>query len=74
MRLRWTAFLLVILALLGTAFAPPPQSQAAPPPPGPDRYTVITVDYTAYTWWMANWSHNEVVCAVVADHEGPPTP
>jgi len=74
MRPRWTAFLLLVLAFLGTAFAPPPQPQAANPPPGPDRYTVITVDYTAYTWWMANWSHNEVVCAVVADHEGPPTP
>ena len=75
MRLRWIAFLLVIVALLGTAFALPPQVKAASnPPPGPDRYTVINVDYTAYTWWLANWSRNEVVCAVAADHEGPPTP
>jgi hypothetical protein len=75
MRLRWIAFLLVIVALLGTAFALPPRAKAASnPPPGPDRYTVINVDYTAYTWWLANWSRNEVVCAVVADHEGPPTP
>ncbi|MGE5249572.1 MAG: hypothetical protein ACM3QS_05105 [Bacteroidota bacterium] len=73
---HWTGLLLsMIVVMMGTAFSPPPASSAASnPPPGPDRYTVITVDYTAYTWWVANWSHNQVVCSVVADHEGPPTP
>ena len=33
----------------------------------------ITVDYTAYTWWMATWNKNEVVCSLVVDHEGQPT-
>jgi hypothetical protein len=75
MRPRQIVFLLLLLALLGIGFAPPPQLNAASnPPPGPDRYTVIHVDYTAYTWWVANWSKNEVVCDVVADHEGTPTP
>jgi hypothetical protein len=27
-------------------------------PPGPDRITPITVDFTAYTWWMANFDDN----------------
>ncbi len=72
---RWIACLLVVITLMGTAFSPLPQlSAAANPPPGPDRFTVITVDYTAYTWWVANWSRNEVVCSVVADHKGAPTP
>lgn len=43
-------------------------------PPGPDRYTAITVPYTEYTWWMARWEDKEVVCEVVVDHEGLPTP
>ena len=42
-------------------------------PPGPDRYTSITIKYTNYEWWMANWSDNEVVCQIHADHEGVPT-
>ncbi|MBN1303888.1 MAG: hypothetical protein JXA13_05590 [Anaerolineales bacterium] len=46
-------------------------SQATPP--GPDRYTAITVEYTAYTWWMAAWHDNQVVCELVVDHEGSPT-
>ena len=72
---RWITFLLVAITLMGTAFSPLPQLSAATnPPPGPDRYTVINVDYTAYTWWVANWSKNEVVCSVVADHQGAPTP
>ncbi len=43
-------------------------------PPGPDRYTAITVPYTEYTWWLARWEDEEVVCEVVVDHEGLPTP
>jgi len=72
---RWIVFLLFIITLMGTAFSPPPQvSTAANPPPGPDRFTVIKVDYTAYTWWVVNWSKNQVVCSVIADHKGAPTP
>lgn len=74
MRSRWVIFLFVALAFLGSGFAPSPTLNAAPKtPPGPDRYTVITVDYTAYTWWVASWSENEVVCTIVVDHEDFPT-
>lgn len=75
MRRRRLDFLLVLIALLGTAFGPLPRVKAASnPPPGPDRYTVIRVDYTAYTWWVASWSENKVACSVVTDHLGLPTP
>ncbi len=42
-------------------------------PPGPHRATTITVAYTAYTWWMATWNKNQVVCSIVIDHDGQPT-
>src|SRR3972149_211713 len=75
MKQRWTKLLLLFAALMGTAFAPPRGLLAAPnPPPGPDRFTVITVEYTAYSWWMAAWKGSQVVCSIVIDHEGPPTP
>ncbi len=69
------AFALLIFSLMGSAFAPPPRRLAQDnPPPGPDRFTVITVEYTAHTWWMTTWRAGQVVCSVVVDHEGPPTP
>ena len=42
-------------------------------PPGPDRVTPITVDFTAYIWWMANFDDNRVECSLTIDHEGMPT-
>jgi hypothetical protein len=67
--------LAILLALGSLAFLPATTGQAASPktPPGPDRITQITVNYTAYTWWMATWNKNKVVCTVVVDHEGQPT-
>jgi hypothetical protein len=75
MKKRWTNHLLLLTALMGTAFAPHrslPTASGAPP--GPDRFTVITVEYTAYTWWMATWKGSQVVCSIIVDHEGPPIP
>jgi len=72
MRRCW-AVLSMLVVITGLALTPTPLSLAAPkPPPGPDRFTVITVDYTAYTWWMAEWGTNRVVCSLVVDHEGLP--
>ncbi|HEX8991280.1 MAG TPA: hypothetical protein VF784_06345 [Anaerolineales bacterium] len=42
-------------------------------PPGPDRVATITVNYTAYQWWMASWNKNIVACTLAVDHEGQPT-
>ncbi|HET9905677.1 MAG TPA: hypothetical protein VFQ23_03530, partial [Anaerolineales bacterium] len=43
-------------------------------PPGPDRFSVVVVDYTKYTWWLIRWGEKEVECKIKVDHEGLPTP
>ena len=67
------AALLLTLGSLALFPAAPGRAAEAAAPPGPDRVTPITVDYTAYTWWMATWNKNEVVCSLVVDHEGQPS-
>lgn len=66
----------LILALAGSAFASFSRGAAAPPndPPGPDRFSVTTVDYTKYTWWMLDWGKTDPECVIEIDHEGMPTP
>jgi hypothetical protein len=66
----------VIIAFSCTVFTrnPQPVSAAPNPPPGPDRYTVIVVEYTAYEWKVATWRRNEQVCTIIVDHEGVPLP
>lgn len=55
-------------------FSATPVKAAAPVvPPGPDRVAPITVNYTAYQWWMAAWNKNNVVCTLIIDHDGQPT-
>ncbi len=48
-------------------------ASASADPPGPDRVATITVNYTAYQWWMATWNKDIVVCSLTVDHEGQPT-
>ncbi|MEW6402451.1 MAG: hypothetical protein AB1649_11680 [Chloroflexota bacterium] len=60
-------------AIFGTASSRGYSAAAALQPPGPDRFTVITVEYIAYNWWMVTWKGNVVVCGIEADHEGMPT-
>ncbi|HET7144653.1 MAG TPA: hypothetical protein VFI68_11590 [Anaerolineales bacterium] len=73
---RWMPGLLsIIIAFSGTAFTRNPQPASAPnPPPGPDRYTVIAVEYTAYEWTMSTWNGQKKVCTLTTDHEGLPLP
>jgi len=73
---RWMLGLLsMMIALSGTAFTRKPQPASAPnPPPGPDRVTAITVEYTAFEWYMARWADQKKACSVIIDHEGPPLP
>jgi hypothetical protein len=42
-------------------------------PPGPDRADVVTVDYTSYKWWLADWEDSQAVCEMFIDHDGLPT-
>ncbi|MFN8412825.1 MAG: hypothetical protein U0Z26_10590 [Anaerolineales bacterium] len=73
---RWLGGLLsIIMALLSTAFTRNFSSTLANnPPPGPDRYSVITVNYTSFTWHMALWKNQKVVCTVKTEHKEPPLP
>jgi hypothetical protein len=69
----------LLLAFIGSVFAPAMRASAAPSfqgqdPPGPDRYSVTVVDYTKYIWWLAYFGEDDIECKVVVDHEGLPTP
>ena len=70
---RWV--LVLWLALSSLMFPPTTVGNAATmrDPPGPDRVATLSVNYTAYTWWMATWNKNQVVCSMVIDHDGQPT-
>ena len=67
----------LLLALAASGFASFSRGVAAPSatPPGPDRFAVVTVEYTKYFWWMLEWDGNgAVICKIEVDHEGLPTP
>ena len=66
----------LLLVLAGSAFASTSRGVAAPSntPPGPDRFSIVTVDYTKYFWWLIEWDQSDVVCKIEIDHEGLPTP
>jgi len=66
---------IILLTLIGLAFLPATSSRAAgaAAPSGPDRVSTLSVDYTAYDWWMATWDKNAIVCSITVDHEGQPT-
>jgi len=61
---------------VGISLSSSTRGEAAPAyaPPGPDRFTVSTVDYTKYFWWMQHWNETDVECEIEIDHEGMPTP
>ena len=75
-RWSWRLGILSLLAIFAsTGFASFGRASAAPAqdPPGPDRFSVTVVEYTKYTWWMARWGTNKLICTLEIDHEGLPT-
>lgn len=73
---RWTVALYVWTSLLvayAAIFSAAPAGKAASGPPGPDRYKVVNVDYTAFTWLLVTFKGNHVACKIVVEHEGKPT-
>ena len=66
----------LLLVLAGSAFASTSRGVAAHSntPPGPDRFSIVTVDYTKYFWWLIEWDQSDVFCKIEIDHEGLPTP
>jgi hypothetical protein len=79
-RRQWWWRQLITLSLLivlgGSAFIFQTKGTAAPAiqPSGPDRFSVVTVDYTKYYWWLIRWGESDYECEIEIDHEGLPTP
>ncbi len=73
---KWLIFLGLVLVCVGLALSSPTRGEAAPSyqPTGPDRYSVSTVDYTKYYWWLIYFGENDHECEIEIDHEGMPTP
>ena len=73
---KWLIGLGLLFVSLGLALSSPIRGEAAPAyqPSGPDRFSVSTVDYTKYFWWMQRWGEDDVECELEIDHEGMPTP
>lgn len=71
----WLAMFSLLTIFAGTGFASFGRQAGAPmgDPPGPDRFSVTVVEYTKYTWWMARWGTNQLICVIEVDHEGLPT-
>ncbi len=76
MRRRWwIGFICALIAISNAAFTPSPSpASASTPPPGPDRFIIITVEYTVYEWHMLTWKGKKFACAVMVEHEGMPLP
>ena len=72
--LSFAALLTLILVLMGSVGqgSPAVRAQTEPTPETPVRKTTLTVHYTAYEWWLARWSDNDIVCRMVVEHEGLP--
>lgn len=83
MKTRASRFFLTVIAILNMAIssgsAPAPGPSLAPdadsnPPPGPDRFSIIAVEYQSYEWELRRWKDRKVACNLTIDHDGMPTP
>lgn len=72
LRTGLTAIALLLFLASTFIFGTRGVSAAGEPPPGPDRFTVVTQNYTSYEWWLTDWTTNEVVCSLNVDHDGLP--
>jgi len=80
---RTTRLLFVLIAVISLAFTSvmPPASgvtfavvASSNPPPGPDRFTVISVEYTAYEWHLRGWRDQHTACTIFSEHDQIPLP
>jgi hypothetical protein len=72
-RVVWMTTTLLFVFAAMSAFGTWRVSAVEEQPPGPDRFAIITQEYTSYEWWLTNWADNKVACSVKVDHEGLPT-
>src|SRR6266508_6221780 len=73
---KWLIVLSLLFVCAGIGLASSSRVDAAPAEslPGPNRYSVTTVDYTKYFWWLIRWGETDHECEIEVDHEGVPTP
>ena len=72
-RAGWAAILILFILAAVSVFGAWRVSAAGEQPPGPDRFAVVTQDYTSYEWWLTSWVENQVACSINIDHAGVPT-
>jgi hypothetical protein len=51
----------------------PVRAVTATPTPGPDRFTHMQVDVSAYQWWLLEWEDSEVICQLTVYQSGLPS-
>jgi hypothetical protein len=81
---QWASrFLLILIAFLNLTVSSGalPASGSDPelvaetnPPPGPDRFSIIAVEYNNYEWQLLTWKQRKAVCTIEVDHDGMPLP
>jgi hypothetical protein len=68
-------FNLAITSGISSASSADGATDSAPqPPPGPDRFSIITVEYTQYEWHLKNWKDKKLICTVYSEHDKVPLP
>ncbi len=68
--IRRSAAVIWALLLVFAATVATPQRVAADEP---GRETTLLVSYTLSEWWLLRWESNQIVCAIVVEHDGYPT-
>jgi len=38
------------------------------------RQTKVVTEEILYEWWLNRWTDSILVCQIIVDHEGPPSP
>ena len=78
---RTNHLLLMLIAILNMVFtsgiAPASgldiaSGSASQLPPGPDRFSIIAVEYTQYEWHLKNWGNKKIACTVYSEHDKVP--
>lgn len=67
-----TATIILLILTAVSAFGAGRVSATGEEPLGPDRFAVVTQDYTSYEWWLTGWADNKVACSIDISHEGLP--
>ncbi|GAF86351.1 unnamed protein product [marine sediment metagenome] len=67
---RW--FFVILFLLIGWSSVWADEEDEIPKPT-PERTITKTIKIMEHTWWVVQWSDNEILCELTIDHEGLPT-